>query len=382
MFEFNQLPEILKGALLKNIYLKNAQTPIFIFSTEQALYNYNYFINAFKDNVKIFFPVKTNNNHTLLDLLNKNGSHFEIASKGELETLKKINVNCDKVLFGNPVKIESHIKSAFKKNVNAYAVDCLNEVEKISKIAPKSNVYLRLEVNNIGAEWKLNKKFGIESKNAIQLIQQIIKNGLYPTGISFHVGWNNENIETWKKSLVLCKKLFSECVKNNIHLKFINIGGGFPAHNLNQYTLLDKISKEINPIIKEIKLKFNVEIYAEPGSFITANAGILVTKVFNIRKRNNQNWAFVDASICEGFYWIYSGIKYKTFAFPNPNHSIKLKKFIITGPTCDSQDVFSGNQLLPENISTKDFLLIYPAGAYNISSNEYNGFPFPKTRII
>ena len=86
--------------------------------------------------------------------------------------------------------------------------------------------------------------------------------------------------------------------------------------------------------------------------------------------------------ICQGFFWILSGLKYPVIYPYEFDDNEKFENYCITGPTLDSHDVFADNISLPSQIKVGDFLLIYPAGAYIDSSKNYNGFEYPEIKVF
>ena len=89
----------------------------------------------------IYYPVKTNNTLTVLNELHNLGSKFEIASLGELEILKKINISPKSIIYSNPVKIPLHIAKANEYGINTYAFDSKQELKKISEYASGSSCF-------------------------------------------------------------------------------------------------------------------------------------------------------------------------------------------------------------------------------------------------
>lgn len=378
------LPEILKSDLLKNIEEIKKKTPIVYFSKKQLEYNFSFFKEklGFK-NKDVFFSVKTNYEKPILKVLKSLNSNFEIASLGELELMKKYAIEAQRLIFSNPVKIPLHIEQAYKYGVNTFAYDTESELLKISKYAPNSNVFLRLAIQNIGAEWKLEDKFGASKNNALKLLSLAKKHKLKPTGIAIHVGWNNNNVENWKKTILEIEKILSHTKKEGIELNFINLGGGFPAHNIEQYKALTLIAGTITPLITKIKQRYNLNFIAEPGSFLVANTAVLALEIYDIIKRNNKLWIFANSGIMQGFAWILSNLTYQIIHSTQiEQQNMETTQFILTGPTLDSHDVFSDKAELPKNTQIGDILFISPAGAYINSSKKYNNYPFPKLKQI
>lgn len=383
MFGYNNIHELLRNSLNSLLPKKKIITPQLIISEKLIEHNYNFFKNSIlSGNARIFYSVKANNHQSIIRKLKSLGSGFEISSDGELKIIKKENIKPELLIYSNPVKIPVHIANAYKYGITKFAFDSENELKKIKKHAPKSGVFVRINVANDGSEWKLTGKFGVAAKEAVNLLKKSCDYNLNPIGITFHVGWNNKNNSAWAKALNTCYEILSELKKNNINLRFVNIGGGFPAHNVEQYQKLKQISKIINPSLKKIKNNFNVEIYTEPGSFIVANSGILLVKIFDMVERNGKKWVYVDSGISQGFYWILSGLKYNVIYPYKTSKNKKMQKYIITGPTCDTHDIFAEDAVLPEDLRVDDYLIIYPAGAYISSAKEYNGFCYPKIKVI
>lgn len=378
MYQSDHLPEELNRILSENA--ERIKTPIILFAGKQLQNNYKFFREEFIVNDKVFYPVKANNTTAVIEILKAQGSGFEIASLGELEVLKKCGISADRIIFSNPVKIKSHIAAAYAYGIRTFAFDSESELVKLNEFAPGSVVYLRLAVDNEGAEWKLNEKFGVPYDAAVGMLKKAISYGLIPQGIAFHIGWNNTNLKTWKSEVNKAIALVEQCFENDIEIKFLNIGGGFPAHNNDPYVNLKKIVMHINPLLTDLKERFEVDVYSEPGSFMVANTALLITEIISIVERGEDTWVYLDAGVCQGFYWVFKDIKYNIL-YPYDSDS-GLKAYVVTGPTCDSHDVFTYNGIFPDQIKEGDRLLIYPAGAYITSAKEYNGFSYPGTLVL
>jgi len=382
MHDLSAFPEHLKKNL-ELFFAKSHTTPVIVSSKNQIAYNLNYFLQRFRmEPQQIYFPVKVNHDLEVLAFLKDQHICFEIASLGELELLKKIQVSPEKIFFSNPVKFPEHIKKAYEYGVRTYAVDSLSEIKKVSLNAPGSKVFLRLGVSNKGSGWKLDKKFGAEKNDSLKLITTAIQKGLLPCGISFHVGWNNMEPETFARAIADVEDILAVLQKEKIKLDVVNLGGGFPAHHVSQYELLDKIEGALKPGIENIRKKFQVKIIAEPGSFILANAGVMACSVVDVIQRKNQHWIFLDTGIFQGFQWIMGNLPYQIIFPYKTAKAVRFVKYHVTGPTCDSHDIFTKSALFPDTIKAGDHMLIYPAGAYIGSAKEYNGFGYPGTLVL
>lgn len=377
-------PAILKSELIENkAKFKNDEAVIY-FSRKQLEFNFSFFKEQLGlMNNEVFFSVKTNYESQVLKTLKALKSNFEIASLGELELMKKYSISAERLIFSNPVKIPEHIIKAYNYGVNLFAYDTESELAKIQRNAPKSKVFLRLSIQNDGAEWKLEDKFGVVKEKAVQLLKLAAKYELKACGIAIHVGWNNNKVKNWEQTLFTIKTILAKAKKENIQLDFINMGGGFPAHNIDQYKALLEIASKINSIKKEIEENYKLRFIAEPGSFLIANTAILSVGIYDIIKRGSKKWIFVNSGIMQGFAWILSNLKYSIFHLGQlDNENAKTESFIITGPTLDSHDVFSYDTNLPKNTKIGDILCVFPAGAYISSSQKYNHYSFPEFKEL
>jgi len=370
-----------KSTIKEYVKANNIDKPVFLLFPSIARYNVSYIKDKLQIPIQnIYYSVKTNSHPHLLKQLHNAGSGFEIASVNEWLLLKSLNIESSKIIFSNPVKMEQHISTCFTDGVTKFVVDSKNEIRKIARIAPESEIIIRVLTSNKGSGWKLNEKFGAPASKIVTLAKYAIANNLKISGITSHIGWNNTNILQWKKYFKKLINLASVLQKHQISIKFINIGGGFPAHNKHQYKQLDKIAKAVRFYLNYIKNTLKIDLIAEPGSFIADNAMAFVMQVYDIKTMNAKKWAFVNSGIMQGFPWILSKLHYKIYQL-NLRKKCKIKQtYCITGPTNDSKDVF-GTYKTNNKLTIGDYLVIYPAGAYTLSSNNYNGYQMPDSII-
>ncbi|MCK9255042.1 MAG: hypothetical protein M0Q45_01480 [Bacteroidales bacterium] len=356
--------------------MKKNKTPYIKLSLETIKENLDFFTKTlgFK-NQEIYYPVKVNSDENILNLLKKEEVNFETGAISEIENLLKLGILPENILYGNPVKSDENILKAYSLGINIFGLDSLVELEKIAKLAPNSKVYFRLNISNQGAEWDLTKKFGCSKTDLFELFRKSKTLGLNPCGISFHVGWNNDNIENWNNVFEYINELKNDLINQNFSFEFINIGSGFPAHKNDGKENLKEIAKIILPYLNKWR-KENIKLIAEPGSFLVAYAGILHTKIIEIIEKKGKKWVFVDTGIFQGFYWILSGLNYNIRA-EKPESNFETEEFVVCGPSCDTHDVFSYKVKLPKSIKKGDILCVEPAGAYIFSAKEYNGFSYP-----
>ncbi len=84
----------------------------------------------------------------------------------------------DRISYGNTIKKERDIARAFALGVRLFAVDCVEEVEKIARAAPGASVFCRILCDGDGAEWPLSRKFGCVPAMASSVLEHAHRSGL------------------------------------------------------------------------------------------------------------------------------------------------------------------------------------------------------------
>ncbi len=322
----------------------------------------------------VYYSVKANNDKSVLKVIASQEINFDVASKQEIEWLKDIGVSMDRIFFSAPTKIPRDIEYAYQNGVSVYAADSSMEIEKISKLAPKSKVFIRLSVDNAGSEWPLVKKFGATTYEAYRLLQTAKRNNLIPYGLAFHVGSQNISPETWKRALEKVKEVDDLLVKSKIQIELIDIGGGVPVKYRKDVPLLDEISNVIHTKFEELGFD-GKRLVIEPGRSLVGESGVLVASVISRAKRGEDEWLYLDIGAYNGLQETLEGFEYTILT---EKKSKKLIPYTLCGPSCDSTDKYMQGVLLPHNLTLGDKLYFQNAGAYTNSYDSYNGLLYPE----
>ena len=166
----------------------------------------------------------------------------------------------------------------------------------------------------------------------------------------------------------------------------INLGGGFPCSYKSPSNEISEYASEITRYLKEDFGDDMPEIILEPGRYLVGNAGVIVSEVVLISRKNNtalHRWIYLDVGKFNGLIeTLNESIKYPVYV----DAAGKMGEVVLAGPTCDSMDVMyeQFKYKLPLNISVGDRVYWFSTGAYTSSycSVEFNGFPPLKTYFI
>ncbi len=368
----NNIKKLIGGLVRKH------NTPIFLISKSKLLSQLKRF-QMLLPRVKPFYAVKSNSHPFILKTFADAGTGFDVASIQEMKTLLDMGVSPDRMVFANTVKTPEALKFAAKNKINLMTFDSEYELNKIAKYAPGARVLVRIKVPNVGSMVELSLKFGAEPPDAIPFLIKAIKLGLKPVGVSFHVGSQNIHIENYLDALEIASIIFKDAQIKRIPLEILDIGGGFPIKHFDYEK--DLFAQTAGSINKELNRLFpdNIKIIAEPGRVLCGPAGILVMKVIGKSIRNNKHWYYLD----DGVYGSLSGLVYDHCKY---QYKV-LKKGVtqittLAGPTCDSFDIISTSEELPE-LDIGDIVYVENIGAYSwATATNFNGLPPAKVLII
>jgi ornithine decarboxylase len=325
----------------------------------------------FKETFKgagIFYALKANPDGSIISLLNSLDMGFEISSEGELDLLIERGIPPYRIISSNPVKDPSFIQRAVEYGVDRFAFDSEEELRKLSFLAPRSRVYVRIEVDNAGSQWPLERKFGASPEKASLLLREAREKKLIPYGVTFHVGSQCVSIPTFRRAILKAREVLMELEGGPFVL---NLGGGFPITYRDPVPFISQIAQGIRELIPE-----GVELMIEPGRALVGEAGTMVASVLGSKLRGGERWLYLDVGVFNGFLETIGGIRYPFFS---PKEGGK-EKWVVAGPSCDSMDVMGEAELPPLEVG--DRVYIASAGAYTVSyASRFNGFPPPEVYL-
>ena len=359
-------------------------TPLMVVDHGIIRDNYEKFVNLMP-RVKPFYAIKANPEPEIIRTLYKCGSNFDVASIEELNLVESSILGSVEeqeifleynVIYANPVKRFTSLHKIEMKQMSM-TFDNFAELDKIAKYCSSATLILRMDVPNEGSIVELSSKFGAPYDECMDLILYANKLGFVVEGISFHVGSQCTNFVNYVKALELLNKLFNEAETHGIHLKVIDIGGGFPAPYDSTAPTIDQMAAVINKALDEYFPDPSYQIIAEPGRYMVANAATSIVQVNGKAIRKGRPFYYID----DGVYHTFSGvifdhIQYHFKAF-KPGLGIPSA---VAGPTCDALDKIVMDDPLPD-LEIGDLLYSENTGAYtNASATHFNGFP-PATII-
>jgi len=358
-------------------------TPLYIYSKATLERHWHAFDKAFGEHPHLVcYAVKSNPNIAILNVMAKLGSGFDIVSQGELERVLAAGGDPAKVVFSGVAKSEPEITRALEVGIRCFNVESEAELLRINEVAGRlgKTAPISLRVNPdvdahthpyISTGLKENK-FGVSVEQAREVykLAATLPN-IEIVGMDCHIGSQLTELQPFLDAVDRLIVLMEQLKQDGIALKHLDLGGGLGV------TYTDETPPHPTEYAKALWEKLNafseLEIIVEPGRAITANAGILVTKVEYLKSNESRNFAIVDAGMNDmirpALYQAYMNILEidRTLAREE-------KIYDVVGPICETSDFLGKQRKLA--IAQGDYLAQRSAGAYGASmSSNYNSRP-------
>ena len=386
MLKFNKdLPFIEEISL--NDIIKVCNTPFYIYSQEIVSKKVKDIKNILGEN--IFFSVKSNSNQAILKLMNSLNIGADVVSIGELKRCLSAGFPSNKIIFEGVGKSKEDLIYAIQKNIRLINTESFEEIKLLQRLALEKNkiidIGVRLNPNIDGgtiskiSTGKKTDKFGIEITE-IENIVNLISNckNLNLIGISCHIGSQISNIAAYKNTFIEMKKAADKFLALGINIRHVDLGGGFHVqYNKNDPKFsIGELKRELDSCF----ISTSYELSFEPGRFLIAEAGILVTSIINTKQNGGVNYLIVDAGmntlVRPAMYNAHHDIETITKKTDN------FKNYTIAGPICESSDIFLKNISLSEQ-TIGDILIIKNTGAYGkVMSSTYNTRSLPAEVLV
>ena len=357
-------------------------TPCMILDLDVIVERYRALRAAVPD-ASFYYAVKANPEPEVVSLLAALGSRFDVASPAEIDLCLRAGVPPGDLSYGNTIKKEADIAYAFGLGVRLFAIDAINEIDKVEAAAPGASVFCRIQTGGAGADWPLSRKFGCSADMAADLLVHAKSRGLDPCGVSFHVGSQQRDPAQWNAAVADAAAVFADVANRGVTLRLLNLGGGFPAHYLSEVPPIDAYGSAINAAVRRHFGSTGPALIVEPGRYVSADAGVLHTEVVLVSRKaygDEERWVYLDTGVFGGLAeTLGEAIKYRIVTSRDGGD---VGPVVLAGPTCDSLDVMYERYRyeLPLDLTAGDRVTFLSAGAYTKAycTDGFNGFtPLP-----
>lgn len=338
----------------------------------------------------ICYSLKANANLSILRLLGRLGSGFDIVSVGELFRLRRAGVDTDTIVFSGVGKAREEIREALRGRVGLFNAESAAELEILASEASRAGIRAPagIRVNpdvEAGGHPHISTghhshKFGVDWENALPLyLQYRDSRWIEWRGISAHIGSQILSLDPYRRALTRLARHFRELADSGIKLKYLDFGGGLGVRYAQEkpFSPAD-YTKTILPILRPLRC----HLLLEPGRSLIAPAGVLLMRVLYTKENRGKKFVVVDAAMNDFIRpALYDAVHPITAAKRSDGRGAEMSVDIV-GPVCESADCFAQNWRLPR-VSAGDLLVLWGAGAYGfVETSNYNARPRPAEILV
>ena len=358
-------------------------TPLYVIDLDRIRKNYRRLSSAFPD-ANIYYAAKANTAGAVLQTLGRMGAGIECVSAGELYRSMRAGIEPAKLLYTAVNPPDPDLDFAVDLSDITINIGSHDTLRRLSERNYSGRICLRINTGSGAGHHKYvstgsDAKFGFSPEQALEILSKYSSYDFNIVGIHAHAG-SGISPQEMDVHQNLCKTLGDISRSSPIDLEFIDIGGGFgvPYGPEDTPLNLSEVSSKIYNSLGDT----SANIVLEPGRYIVADAGILLTTINTIKYLDSHNIVGVDAGmhtlIRPALYGSYHDIK----NISSPHNDSSLPNTTVTGPICESADLLGVNIELGAS-TPGDILAIGNAGAYGEAmESQYNSFPRSATVAI
>jgi len=379
-------------------------TPLYVYSAAQITHRFQLFEEVFANRPHtICYAVKANSSLAILRLLATAGAGFDIVSGGELERVRKAHKPAlKKVVFSGVGKQLWEIDAALDANILLFNVESEAELlllaaraqalGKVARFALRVNPDVFAETHPYISTGLSEHKFGIDIKVARALYRTGKKSKwLDAAGVSVHIGSQIRKVDPFAAALTRVTSLIADLRKDGHNIRYVDAGGGLGIDygaGTSGHAAFDpakQIEKYAAALTKGLANE-SAHLLLEPGRFIVAQAGALLTRVLYVKKNGtrtkSKTFVITDAAMNDLIRPALYHAHHEIIPVKQPAGKSSSLVADVVGPVCESGDFFARDRALPA-VKPNDLVVLLDAGAYGMSqTSNYNTRPRPAEVLV
>ncbi|MEZ0391314.1 MAG: diaminopimelate decarboxylase [Pseudobdellovibrionaceae bacterium] len=342
----------------------------------------------------VHYAMKANSHLEVLKLFKSQNCGVDIVSGGELKRALEAGFTGSQIIFSGVAKSKEEIRQCFKAQIRQFNVESPSELKRIAALAAqnptgkKIPVVLRFNPDvdakthpYIATGFRENK-FGMEEaliKDCLQILN--VSPELSLIGVSFHIGSQLHDFAAFKEAVQKTKKLYQNLKSQGYPLTTLDVGGGLGIDYSKSAAVDLEFLEGYCQILKEEFANFEGQLQFEPGRYLVARSGVLLTQIQYIKKTSERNFILCNSGMNHLIRPALYEAEHRIMPLQNKSTGEDLVADVV-GPVCESSDFLGKNRHLV-GVNEGDWLCIADSGAYGAAmASQYNLFGFPREVVI
>ena len=370
-----------------------AGTPTYVYSAASIRAAYRALSTALSGlPVRIHYAMKANSNLAVLRVVRECGAGVDVVSAGELHRARLAGFAGGDIVFAGVGKTRADLEHALDAGVQCVNVESEEELELLSSVAVARGavapVSLRINPGVVNvtaghayiATGEEGTKFGIPLNRGIAAAQRVAElPGIELVGLDMHIGSQIADVEAFADAQQRLRALLDAIRAAGITtVRTVDVGGGFPIayHEAEPVADLAKFAR----VLREAFGDAGVDLIVEPGRFLVAEAGVLLTEVLYRKDSGSKHFMIVDAGMNDllrpSHYEAHHAIE------PVLPTDAPTQRVDVVGPVCETGDFLALDRAMPD-VASGTLLAVLHAGAYGyVMSSNYNSRPTPAEVLV
>jgi diaminopimelate decarboxylase len=375
-------------------------TPLYVYSESHLLGRLELFERAFAAvEHTVCFAVKANSSLAILKGLARAGAGFDIVSAGELARVERAAPEAlARTVFAGVGKQFWEIDRALGAGILLFNVESAEELEliaaraetlgKVARVSLRVNPDVFAETHPYISTGLSAHKFGIDINLARGLYRRAARSKwVEAVGVSVHIGSQIRAVDSFGAAMRRVRELVEELREDGIGLRYLDAGGGLGVEygdaDFDPAAAVEEYARQILGATEGL----GMHLLLEPGRFLVAQAGCLLTTVLGVKKNGDggsqpaKTFVITDAGMNDlirpALYQAHHEI------WPVKEAAGAHTSVVdIVGPVCESGDFFARDREMP-TVNAGDLLAILDAGAYGMTlASNYNSRPRPAEVLV
>jgi len=319
------------------------------------------------------YALKANPHPAILSALDEEGFAFECVSMAEVDAVRAAvkGIAPERILFTPNFAPRAEYAAALDAGVRV-TLDALHPLAEWGELFDGHDIHLRVDLGvGRGHHDKVKtggaaSKFGVALEQVDEFRALARKHGAHIVGLHAHLGSGILDVSHWRSVYAQLASL----AEGMSRIESLDIGGGLGVPARPDEAPLDLAA--LGDALAEVKRAYpQFRLWLEPGRFLVADAGVLLARVTQVKRKGLVRYVGIDAGmnslIRPALYEAWHEIVNLTRLDEAGGDLVQ-----IVGPICESGDVLGANRRLPE-CREGDVILIAQAGAYGaVMASHYN----------
>jgi diaminopimelate decarboxylase len=355
-------------------------TPFYLYSAGALTARYREFAAAFApDAPMICYAVKANSNQAVLRLFAGLGAGADVVSEGELRRALAAGIPPQRIIFSGVGKTRAELDAALDADIHQINVESMPELRllgqqaaargQVARVAIRINPDIDARTHSDITTGRKEDKFGIAYRDAMTAYRLAAElPGVEPVGLAVHIGSQIVELTPSRAAFGRVAELVIALRGEGLPVRQVDLGGGLTIPYGNE---VPAAPSAYAGMVREVFGALEVALAFEPGRFLVADGGILVTSIVYV-KEGDRRIIVVDAAMNDLVRPAMYKAEHRIIPVRQPASDVALSPADVVGPVCETTDTFTRDRALPP-LAEGDLIAFLTAGAYGaVMSSTYN----------